>query len=44
MNGIDMLAILSTTVLCSSGLTLVLKNLSEQLKENKEKEEEENNK
>lgn len=42
MNGIDMLAILSTTVLCSSGLTLVLKNLSEQLKENKK--EEENNK
>ena len=39
MNGIDMLAILSTTILCSSGLTLVLKNLSEQLKENKEKEE-----
>lgn len=39
MNGIDMLAILSTTVLCSSGLTLVIKNLSEQLKENKEKEE-----
>ena len=38
MNGIDMLAILSTTILCSSGLTLVLKNLSEQLKENKEKE------
>lgn len=43
MNGIDMLAILSTTVLCSSGLTLVLKNLSEQLKE-KRKEEEEDNK
>jgi hypothetical protein len=43
MNGIDMLAILSTTVLCSSGLTLVIKNLSEQLKENK-KEEKENNK
>ena len=42
MNGIDMLAILSTTVLCSSGLTLVIKNLSEQLKEKKE--EEENNK
>lgn len=42
MNGIDMLAILSTTVLCSSGLTLVLKNLSEQLKEKKK--EEENNK
>jgi hypothetical protein len=42
MNGIDMLAILSTTVLCSSGLTLVIKNLSEQLKENKK--EEENNK
>jgi hypothetical protein len=35
MNGIDMLAILSTTVLCSSGLTLVIKNLSEQLKEKK---------
>lgn len=42
MNGIDMLAILSTTVLCSSGLTLVIKNLSEQLKENKK--EEKNNK
>ena len=42
MNGIDMLAILSTTVLCSSGLTLVIKNLSEQLKENKK--EKENNK
>lgn len=42
MNGIDMLAILSTTVLCSSGLTLVMKNLSEQLKEKKK--EEENNK
>ncbi len=42
MNGIDMLAILSTTVLCSSGLTLVIKNLSEQLKEKKK--EEENNK
>lgn len=41
MNGIDMLAILSTTVLCSSGLTLVIKNLSEQLKE-KKKEEEDN--
>lgn len=41
MNGIDMLAILSTTVLCSSGLTLVMKNLSEQLKE-KKKEEEDN--
>ena len=41
MNGIDMLAILSTTVLCSSGLTLVIKNLSEQLKEKKK---EENNK
>lgn len=39
MNGIDMLAILSTTVLCSSGLTLVIKNLSEQLKENKKEEE-----
>jgi hypothetical protein len=42
MNGIDMLAILSTTVLCSSGLTLVIKNLSEQLKEKKK--EEDNNK
>jgi hypothetical protein len=42
MNGIDMLAILSTTVLCSSGLTLVIKNLSEQLKEKKK--EKENNK
>ena len=42
MNGIVMLAILSTTVLCSSGLTLVIKNLSEQLKENKK--EKENNK
>lgn len=40
MNGIDMLAILSTTVLCSSGLTLVIKNLSEQLKEKKNEEEE----
>ena len=44
MNGIDMLAILSTTVLCSSGLTLVIKNLSEQLKEKKKEEEEEDNK
>ena len=42
MNGIDMLAILSTTVLCSSGLTLVMKNLSEQLKEKKKEEEEDN--
>lgn len=42
MNGIDMLAILSTTVLCSSGLTLVMKNLSEQLKDKKSKEEENN--